>query len=56
MEVISTHWGRLWLWYRFLCIMFSKGTSLFDFKNAKESIQEKGTQSSVFEIVNFHIT
>ena len=26
--------------------MFSKGTSLFDFINEKESIEEKGTQSS----------
>ena len=46
MEVISTHWGRLWLCYRFLCIIFSKGKLLFDLINAKESIQEKGTQTS----------
>ena len=46
MEVISTHRHRLRLYYKFLCSMFGKGTSLFDFTNAKESIQEKGVQSS----------
>ena len=37
--------------------MFSKGTSLFDFINEKESIEEKGTQSSAnFSVWSVKIT
>ena len=43
--VISTHWRRLRLCYRFLCSMFSKDTSPFDFIKRKRA-QEKGTQNS----------
>ena len=30
-NIYWTHWGRLWLCYKFLCRMFSKGTQPFDF-------------------------
>ena len=33
--LILTHWHRLWLCYKFLCIMFSKGTHTFDFIKPK---------------------
>ena len=31
MKLISTHSRRLWLCYKFLCTIFSKGTQPFDF-------------------------
>ena len=32
MELISTHWCRLWLCCKFLCSMFSKGSQTFNIR------------------------
>ena len=56
MELISTHWCRLWLCCKFLCSMFSKGSQIFDFRKSNITWKLTYKVKYISQIDYFNVT